>query len=229
VPQNLLDSDTRGDLRVHNSQRDKALVMRFFSDRDVYDTCPPQWLWIYDKVIVARRQGIQAAPAGIPVPTAGEYIVRPITNIRMMGRGASRVWLEPNNPDLVPDGYFWSEVLEGPHVSVDYHWGQQHLTVQGFRDDPAKLDRFSRWCKIDLDRPLPGMLHDLKYHQEWINVEYIGDRAIEIHLRYNDDFANHDADEIQPVWRGDSMITPTGWSWYHSPAGDRLGFWIKNK
>ena len=203
--------------------------MRFVSDRDVYDSCPPQWLWVYDKVIVARRQGIQAAPAGIPVPTAGEYIVRPITNIRMMGRGASRVWLEPNDPDLVPDGYFWSEVLEGPHVSVDYHWGQQHLTVQGFRDDPAKLDRFSRWCKIDLDRPLPGMLHDLKYHQQWINVEYIGDRVIEIHLRYNDDFANHDADEIQPLWRGDSMITPQGWSWYHSPAGDRLGFWIKNK
>jgi hypothetical protein len=112
---------------------------------------------------------------------------------------------------------------------VDYHWGQQHLTVQGFRDDPAKLDRFSRWCKVDLDRPLPAMLHDLKYYQEWINVEYIGDRAIEIHLRYNDDFANHDADEIIPVWKEDSMITPTGWSWYHSPAGDRLGFWTKNK
>jgi hypothetical protein len=101
--------------------------------------------------------------------------------------------------------------------------------VQGFRDDSAKLDRFSRWCKTDLDRPLPAMLHDLKYYQEWINVEYIGDRAIEVHLRYNDDFANHDADEIVPVWRGDSMITPAGWSWYHSPAGDRLGFWIKNK
>jgi hypothetical protein len=203
--------------------------MQFVSDCDVYDSCPSQWLWVYDKVIVARRQGIQAAPAGIPVPAAGEYIVRPITNIRMMGRGAQRLWLEPGDDHSVPDGYFWSEVLEGPHMSVDYHWGQQHLTVQGFRDDPAKLDRFSRWCKIDLDRPLPGMLHDLKYYQEWINVEYIGNRVIEVHLRYNDDFANHDADEIIPVWRGDSMITPEGWAWYHSPAGDRLGFWIKNK
>ena len=147
----------------------------------------------------------------------------------MMGRGAQRLWLEPGDDHSVPDGYFWSEVLEGPHMSVDYHWGQQHLTVQGFRDDPAKLDRFSRWCKIDLDRPLPGMLHDLKYYQEWINVEYIGNRVIEVHLRYNDDFANHDADEIIPVWRGESMITPEGWAWYHSPAGDRLGFWIKNK
>jgi hypothetical protein len=203
--------------------------MQFISDCDVYDSCPPQWLWIYDKLIVARRQGISAAPAGISVPAAGEYIVRPITNIRMMGRGAQRLWLEPGDDHSVPDGYFWSEILQGPHLSVDYHWGQQGLTVQGFRDDAHRLDRFSRWCRVDRDRPLPAMLHDLKYHQQWINVEYIGNRAIEIHLRYNDDFANHDADEIIPVWRGDSMITPEGWAWYHSPAGDRLGFWIKNK
>ncbi len=203
--------------------------MQFVSDCDVYDSCPAQWLWIYDKLIVARKQGIAAGPAGIPAPWSGEYVIRPITNIRMMGRGAEIVWMEKGDSETVPDGFFWTQILEGPHVSVDYHWGRQHLTVQGFRDDARRLDRFSRWCKIDIDRPLPAMLHDLKYHQQWINVEYIGDRAIEIHLRYNDDFANHDADEIQPVWTGDSMIAPEGWSWYHSPAGDRLGFWTKNK
>jgi hypothetical protein len=147
----------------------------------------------------------------------------------MMGRGASRVWLEQGDDHSVPDGYFWSEVLEGPHLSVDYHWGQQHLTVQGFRDDPLRLDRFSRWCRVDLDRPLPAMLHDLKYYQQWINVEYIGDQVIEVHLRYNDDFANHDADEIIPVWRDQPMAQPPDCTWYPSAAGDRLGFWIKNK
>lgn len=203
--------------------------MQFISDCDVYESCQPQWLWIYDKLIVARRQGIRAAPAGIPIPTSGEYIIRPITNIYMMGRGAQIKWLEKGDTSSVPDGFFWSEILNGSHISVDYHWGKQHLTVQGFRNDPKRIDRFSRWCKIELDMPLPAMLYDLKYYQEWINVEYIGNKVIEIHLRYNDDFANHDSDEIVPVWRGDSMITPKGWSWYYSPAGDRLGFWIKNK
>ena len=203
--------------------------MQFISDCDVYDSCPPQWLWIYDKLIVARRQGISAAPAGISVPAAGEYIVRPITNIRMMGRGAQRLWLEPGDDHSVPDGYFWSEILTGPHLSVDYHWGQQGLTVQGFRDNSLRLDRFSRWCRVDLDRPLPAMLHDLKYYQQWINVEYIGDRVIEVHLRYNDDFANHDADEIVPVWRDQPISQPQDYTWYPCAAGDRLGFWIKNK
>lgn len=203
--------------------------MLFVSDRDVYDMCPPDWLWIFDKLIIARRQGLRAAPAGIPVPESAEYIVRPITNIRMMGRGARRTWIQAGDDEPVPDGYFWSEVLQGPHVSVDYHWGEQALTVEGFRDDPARLDRFSRWCKIDQDVPLPELLYGLEEHSEWINVEYIGDKIIEVHLRLNDDFANHDADEIWPVWSETPRAQPPGMTWYPSSAGERLGFWIKNK
>jgi hypothetical protein len=199
------------------------------SDRDVYDSCPPEWLWVYDKLIIARRQGIRAAPAGIPVPESAEYIVRPITNIRMMGRGARRLWIQAGDDEPVPDGFFWSEVLEGPHLSVDYRWGQQVLTVEGHRDDPYRLDRFSRWNRVDVIRPLPTMLHGLHYYQEWINVEYIGDCIIEVHLRFNDDFANHDSDEIVPVWPGQDPEPPEGWSWYGSAAGERLGFWTKNK
>lgn len=199
------------------------------SDRDVYDSCPVDWLWIYDKLIIARKQGVLAAPAGIPVPESGEYIVRPITNIRMMGRGARRMWIQAGDDEPVPDGYFWSEILTGPHISADYHWGEQSLTVEGFRDDSARLDRFSRWCRIEQDKPLPEILHGLEDHSEWINVEYIGDKVIEVHLRLNDDFANHDADEIWPVWPETARSQPDGTSWYASAAGERLGFWIKNK
>jgi hypothetical protein len=199
------------------------------SDRDVYDSCPVEWLWIYDKLIIARKQGVLAAPAGIPVPESAEYIVRPITNIRMMGRGASIQWMQAGDDEAVPNGHFWSEVLTGPHLSVDYHWGEQALTVQGHRADPRRLDRFSRWARVDQNVPLPEILHGLEDHAEWINVEYIGDRIIEVHLRFNDDFANHDADEIVPVWPGQDPAPPGGWSWYPSAAGERLGFWTKNK
>ena len=64
-------------------------------DKDVWGKVHPDDLWIYDKLIVAKKAGYLAGPAGIPVPQAGWYIVRPITNIRMMGRGASRCWLTP--------------------------------------------------------------------------------------------------------------------------------------
>jgi hypothetical protein len=202
--------------------------IKFISDCDVWATCPTEWRWIYDKLIVAQHEGITSGPAGVSVPESGNYIVRPITNIRMMGRGARKCWLQPGDDESVPDGYFWSEILTGDHVSIDYHWSEPLLSVQGFRDNPNRLDRFSCWKKIDYPRALPDWLQPLGAIQEWINVEYIGGRAIEVHLRYNDDFANHHSDEIVPVWVGDDVTHRPGWSWYASASQDRLGFWTKN-
>ena len=129
----------------------------------------------------------------------------------------------------MPDGYFWSEIVQGRHVSVDYHYGQQDLTVEGFRDDARRLDRFSCWAKISEVYALPEFLTGLGQIVPWINVEYIGSIAIEVHLRYNDDFRNHDSDVIYPVWKDNPLPQPVGSTWYPSPGGDRLGFWIVNK
>lgn len=202
--------------------------MKFVSDCDVWASCPTCWLWVYDKLIVAQYEHVISGPAGVSVPASGWYIVRPISNIRMMGRGAKRCWLDPSDDTQVPDGFFWSEVLTGDHVSVDYHWGQAVLSVQGFRDDPYRLDRFNRWIKVPNNYTLPTWLQGLETSQEWINVEYIGGRVIEVHLRYNDDFANHSANEIVPVWIGQNITPPSGWSWYASSSQDRLGFWTRN-
>jgi hypothetical protein len=197
------------------------------SDADVWHTLPVEWLWIYDKLIVAQQQGVLSGPAGVSVPTSDHYIIRPITNIRMMSRGAKKLFINPDEQELVPDGYFWSEILTGRHISVDYHWGQQELTVEGFRDSD-RLDRFCLWRKVNDRMPLPLMLQGLDKRSEWINVEYIGNTAIEVHLRYNDDFRNHSSNEIIPVWQDSEQDCPTGYSWYASAYGDRLGFWTKN-
>jgi hypothetical protein len=203
--------------------------MQYINDSDVWSQCPVEYLWIYDKLIVARKQRILAAPAGIPVPMPATYIVRPITNIRMMSRGASKQWLTPEDTELVPDGYFWSACLEGRHISVDFHYGVQELTVEGFRDNPDRLDRFSRWQRIDEPYKFPLILGELWRMTPWINVEYIGDKVIEVHLRWNDDFSNHSSDVIHPVWGDDPLPQPPNTTWYPSVAGDRLGFWIENK
>jgi hypothetical protein len=196
-------------------------------DKDVWGKVHPDDLWIYDKLIVAKKAGYSAGPAGIPVPKADWYIVRPITNIRMMSRGASKMYLTPEE-DTVPDGYFWSEIFTGDHVSVDYHYGIQSTTVQGFRDSD-RLDRFSKWCRIDVSMPFPKILGNLCLKYKWINVEYIGGKIIEVHTRYNDDFSNHSGNTIIPVWRDNPTPQPAGSTWYESASGDRLGFWILDK
>jgi hypothetical protein len=201
---------------------------QYISDTDVWSLCPIEYLWIYDKLIVAQKQGIVSAPAGIPVPHNDYYIVRPITNLRSMSRGASVMWLTPQDSDLVPDGYFWSQKLSGRHISVDYHHEQQVLAVEGFRDNPTRLDRFSQWNIIDEKISIPKFLGDLWKLTPWINVEMIGDFVIEVHLRWNDDFSNHSGRTIIPVWKDDPIPQPPSSIWYSSPCGDRLGFWVLN-
>lgn len=197
----------------------------FIDDKDVWAQCPIDYLWIYDKLILSRKMGHLAAPAGIAVPRADWYIVRPITNIRMMSRGAKKLWLTPQDTDSVPDGFFWSECFEGRHTSVDFHYGIQELAVEGFRNSD-RLDRFCRWERINDQYQFPSVLGDLWRKTPWINVEYVDHKIIEIHLRWNDDFSNHAADVIYPVWRDESVEQPPRTSWYASASGDRVGFWI---
>jgi hypothetical protein len=145
----------------------------------------------------------------------------------MMSRGASKMYLTPND-DIVPDGYFWSELFTGDHISVDYHYGTQSTTVQGFRDSD-RLDRFSKWTRIDVKMPFPKILGDIYLKYKWINVEYVGGKIIEVHTRYNDDFCNHSGSTIIPVWKDALIPQPLGATWYESPGADRLGFWVLDK
>lgn len=189
------------------------------SDCDVWLTIDPQDLWVYDKLIVARRLGYRCGPAGVQAP-AGKYIIRPCVNYRMMGFGAKIVDLTDDNQDqMVPDGYFWCELFTGRHLSFDYHNGQQVLAVEGFRNSD-RLDRFCRWRKIQDIFTVPEVLRPIVDKYQWVNIEVIGDKVIEVHLRYNDDFSGHDCDEIIPIWKED---------FYNSPAGDRIGFLLNRK
>jgi hypothetical protein len=89
------------------------------------------------------------------------------------------------------------------------------------------LDRFCRWQKITDTVAFPLVLQDLGQIAEWVNVEYVDNHIIEIHLRYNDDFSNHAGNIIYPVWRDRPFPQPPGTGWYNSPSGDRVGFWVK--
>lgn len=189
-------------------------------DKDFWHTTDPDDLWLFDKLILARKLGYLCGPAGVAPPATDFYIVRPCVNFRMMSAGAHIDSLGPDNHDQVPHGYFWCELFSGRHMSFDYHWGKQVLAVEGFRQDPNRLDRFSRWEKINEQFTLPDIIAQVAQRYEWLNVEVIGDKVIEVHLRYNDDFATHDADVIIPVWRD---------RFYQSECGDRIGFILLEK
>jgi len=187
-------------------------------DIDCWDQIDPADLWVTDKMLLAKRLGYICGPAGLPPPSPGSYVVRPCVNYRMMGRSARVMYLTPDDHAVVPDGYFWCEVFKGRHLSFDFHNGEQVLAVEGFRDDKLRLDRFSKWQKVNDRATVPDLLKSLIFKYEWVNIETIGNKVIEVHFRNNDDFADHNSNEIIPVWKDQFHV---------SECGDRIGFILK--
>lgn len=183
-------------------------------------------LWIFDKLIVSKRLGYVCGPVGMVVPFPGEYIVRPCVNIPGMGKDASFRYIKDDTKHL-PAGHFWCEVFKGRHLSIDYKDGVQVLAVEGTRKT-YELWRFFKWEKVEDKIPLPSIFHSLIKKYEYINIEYINGKAIEIHLRSNPDFVYGNSVSY-PVWDDDmpdKFKHIPSLKYVESPEFRRKGFYI---
>ncbi len=181
-------------------------------------------LWALDKLILSRKLGYNCGPTGLDVPVAGVYIVRPCVNMLGLGLGAQQVWLDKETMHL-PIGHFWCEWFEGIHLSVDYRYGVQQLCVEGHKESDTFI-HWDKWVRTNDDIPLPFELRTFAHHK-WINVEYIDNKVIEIHFRHNEDFDGN-IDEFIPVWEGECIIPPTGYTYRDYPdIHGRIGAFVK--
>ena len=185
-------------------------------------------LWIYDKLILSTKLGYNCGARGMTVPKAGKYVVRPIVNFWGMGKGAKFMRFRKYT-DNIKDGHFWCEAFEGRHLSIDYYKGKQVLCVEGFRNNINNLSRWNLWQKTNDKIPFPKILKTLKRKYEWVNVEMIDGKIIEVHLRYNPDFMNHNSDYVIPVWKGMKTDPPEGCKFIAEEDGNRIGFFICSK
>ena len=192
------------------------------NDSDVWQFVDADDLWIFDKLILSKKLGYDCGPAGVLPKREGRYIVRPCVNYRMMSRGAKVMTLREGE-DTIPDGYFWCEYFNGRHLSFDYHYGKQVLAVEGFKEF-YEVSKFLYWKKVTDKFQLPDFLKLISIKYEWLNVEVIGDKIIEVHLRYNDDFSNHDGNIVVPVWEHETIDNSK--DFYHSSCDKRIGFYI---
>jgi hypothetical protein len=180
-------------------------------------------LWLFDKLILSRKLGYKCGPAGIPVSTPGNYIVRPISNLKGMGIGASVRYIQ-DSTDHLPAGYFWCEIFAGRHISVDYNYGVPVLAVEGFREADDPLYRFSKWVKVGDLYHIPLEVSVLRKF-EHANIEFIGNKIIEVHLRGNPDFVYNNSIAI-PVWEDMAVEETDTLRFISSPDYLRKGFLI---
>jgi hypothetical protein len=153
-----------------------------------WKNCHPDDLWIFDKLLLSKKLAYLCGPGCVPVPVANFYVVRPVMNLYGMGAGAEVKWLTPEDSSEVPPGYFWCEEFKGRHLSIDYdQTGAQLNCVEGFRGANEPLYRFSEWKAVNEARKFPAILKNLAGTYEFYNVEMIGDKIIEVHLRQNHD------------------------------------------
>ena len=175
-------------------------------DYDAWKLYPNHHLW-FNKLCLAERLGYKCGPAGIPTPKLDEYIIRPIYNLRGMALGAYVDEIHPLKQDTIPPGYFWCEKFEGVHRTIDYKFSPQKppfwKKLYSFIGHKESLTRFSRWEKDDFDLNLPQFFTDLA-DVGHINIETIGDKIIEVHLRPNPDPVEYD--EFIPVWNDKNLI-----------------------
>ena len=140
-----------------------------------------------------------------------------------MGRGATIEYIKKETDDL-PVGYFWCEIFEGRHLSIDYY-GNQKLVTEGFRKKDNPLWKFDKWIRVDDEIDYPDILNELKGNYPVINCEFVGGNLIEVHLRGNYEMDKYF--EIVPVWEGEEQPSMEGYTYVDQSDFNRLGFWKK--
>jgi hypothetical protein len=152
----------------------------------------PAYAWVYDKLAVALSQGLEAAPHGV-MPTSFPVFSKPIINLRGMGIASRVIATRQAYDDASTPGHFWMPLLHGEHVSSDV----------------ALIDGQPVWWRHTTGKPGPGGTFDywtvhaqtkpeleaagaawakrhLAGYSGMANLETIGGRIIEVHLRFAD-------------------------------------------
>lgn len=197
----------------------------------MYPTVEEEWnliheddIWVYNKLIIAKKLGHLCGPTGVPVPFGGDYIVRPMFNLLGMGRNARVEWLEGSTDRLHPSE-FWCEIFRGEHLSVDFYQKKPILVVRGTRYSENIFYKWEKWEKINREIEFPQILSELKGTYDYINCEFIDGKLIEVHFRQNPDFRYNNTIAI-PVWDDDNLTQSSQYRYIIDEDYGRKGFYV---
>ena len=152
----------------------------------------PRYRWVYNKLAVAESQGLACAPHGVE-PASYPVFSKPIINLRGMGMGSCTLQSRAEYLQRQTPGHFWMTLLTGEHVSSDIAViNGEMVWVRHAIGESVAGGTFDHWT-IDL-RPRPllesycgqWVRSNLSGYTGMLNIESIGDRLIEVHLRFTD-------------------------------------------
>ena len=152
----------------------------------------PAHRWVYDKLEVALSQNLEAGPHGTPPPHFPVFS-KPIVNLKGMGAGSRVLHSQAEYDEHYAPGHFWMPLLDGRHLSSDVAvvdgepcWWR-HVTGK-----PAGGGTFDYWTvQAELEPVIEAhcgawVRAYLAGYTGMLNLETIGGRIIEAHLRFAD-------------------------------------------
>ncbi len=152
----------------------------------------PRHRWIYDKLLVARSQGLACGLHDCP-PARYPVFCKPVTNLHGMGVGASVLRGDLDFRHRCRPGDFWMKYLTGAHVSSDWAVLRGEIAwCRHTRGMPAVGGTFDYWRIEAGSRPRleaycrAWIRTHLADYTGMVNIETIGGRIIEAHLRFSD-------------------------------------------
>ena len=148
--------------------------------------------WVYNKLEVALSQGLKCGPVGAE-PSSFPVFMKPIINLYGTGLGSSLIInAKEYEHKKYSSGYFWMEYLEGDHLSHDL------VVVDGkvvfcltFKGHSLGKGMFDFWETAEtpsdaLEYITHWVQNNLQSYSGSVNMETIGGKIIECHLRMGD-------------------------------------------
>jgi hypothetical protein len=218
------------------------------TDQEAWVAYPKHHNW-FNKLWVSEKLGYKCGPGGTAPKTSGWYVIRPTYNLSGMGVGAKKEFIKAGDLTAVRAGYFWCEWFEGTHYSATFKFVHDIkprwdvVSCWEGNSNPVMLQQFREWYRTEPEEVphVPWALNELS-DVGIINVEFKGDKVIEVHLR---DTPDPNYDHIIPTWVSDQIYGKTltdrngrlikdGYRWisdYDDADGQlsdpRTGFWVK--
>ncbi|MBI3451641.1 MAG: hypothetical protein HY057_02185 [Rhodospirillales bacterium] len=187
----------------------------------------PERRWIHNKLNICATQGIAHGPHGTSPPRFPVFS-KPIMNMRGMGTGGRVIRSARDYAASIEPGHMWMELLTGNHVSTDA------VVVDGaprwWRHATGKPGRgrgtFDCWIVHARRRPRleayigRWLRKNLKGFTGVVNLETIGGRIIECHLR----MAEQWLDLNGPGWLAAVVRLYKDGVWRFTDADRRRGY-----
>jgi hypothetical protein len=186
----------------------------------------PQHRWIYNKLLICETQGLDHAPHDI-MPRQFPVFSKPIYNLRGMGCGGKMIESPEQLRAAAQPGHMWMPFLSGEHVSTDA------AVIDGeavwWRHTIGKTleqGMFDHWVILAESRPEieaycgDWLRRHLKGYTGCVNIETIGAKIIEAHLRFADQWP----DLYGPSWMDAVVALYARGRWRYRDDTRRTGY-----